>query len=221
MMKIVGVALAVAFAANTAFASTPYTIDPDHTRAQFVTRHMMVANVKGEFSNITGEVMLDEKDLTKSTVKVTIDARTVNTGVAKRDAHMKSAEFFDVEKFPTMSFESTKITKGKGNSFKVMGNLTIKGISKPITLDVDEFTAEIKGPDDWKWGVTRGISASTMVNRRDFELKWDGPKMEKGVFLGDQVKLLIQAEIKKAAPEMTPAAAAGTGETKDAKAPAK
>lgn len=193
-------ALAVAFVANGALAATRYEIDPAHSRASFSIRHMMVTNVKGEFGNVTGEVMLDEKDTTKSTVKATIDVKSLNTGVEKRDAHLRSPDFFDVDKFPTMTFESTKVSKGaKKGTYKVEGNLTLRGVTKPVTLEVDEVTEPVKNP---MMGATeRGASASTSVNRKDFGLTWSGPALEKGgVVLGDSVKVSLDVElVEKAA----------------------
>ncbi|HYV46985.1 MAG TPA: YceI family protein [Myxococcaceae bacterium] len=210
-MKMILLA-AVALAAGGAQAATRYEIDPAHSRASFSIRHMMVTNVKGEFGNVSGEVMLDDKDPAKSSVKATIDVRTINTGVDKRDAHLKSGEFFDVEKFPTMTFESTKVAKGeKKGSWKVDGNLTLHGVTKPVTLTVDELSEPVKNPMMGGM-VERGASAATTINRKDFGLTWAGPALEKGgVVLGDEVKVSVDVELqeKAAAPAKTDVKPAG------------
>jgi polyisoprenoid-binding protein YceI len=219
-MKMILLA-AVAFVAGGAQAATRYEIDPAHSKASFTIRHMMVTNVRGELGGVSGEVMLDDKDPAKSTVKATIDVKTLNTGVDKRDAHLKSADFFDVEKFPTMTFESTKVSKGtKKGSWKVEGNLTLHGVTKPVTLEVDELTEPVKNP--MMGGVVeRGASATTTINRKDFGMTWAGPALEKGgVVLGDEVKVAIDVELQEkaaAAPGMAPAKA----DTKAAPAPKK
>ena len=199
MKKILLVAVAVA--AGAAQAATRYEIDPAHSHASFSIRHMMVTNVRGEFGGVTGEVMFDDKDPTKSTVKATVDVKTLNTGVDKRDTHLKSPDFFDVDKFPTMTFESTKVTKGaKKGSWKVEGNLTLHGTTKPVTLDVEELTEPVKNP--MMGGVVeRGASATTTISRKDFGMAWAGPALEKGgVVLGDDVKVSLDVElVEKAA----------------------
>lgn len=203
-MKMILLA-AVALVAGGAQAATRYEIDPAHSRASFSIRHMMVTNVRGEFGGVSGEVMLDDKDPSKSVVKATVDVKTLNTGVDKRDAHLKSGEFFDVEKFPTMTFESTKVTKGaKKGSWKVDGNLTLHGVTKPVTLDVDELTEPVKNP--MMGGVVeRGASASTTVSRKDFGMVWAGPALEKGgVVLGDEVKVNVDVELVEKAAAAAP-----------------
>jgi polyisoprenoid-binding protein YceI len=189
---------ALALVAGVAQAATPhYEIDPAHSRASFSIRHMMVTNVKGEFGNVTGEAMIDDKDPSKSSVKATIDVKSLNTGMDKRDAHLKSPDFFDVEKFPTITFESTKVSKGaKAGSWKVDGNLTLHGVTKPVTLDVDELTAPVKNP--MMGGMMeRGASATATINRKDFGLTWAGPALEKGgVVLGDDVKISLDVELQ-------------------------
>jgi polyisoprenoid-binding protein YceI len=195
-MKMHLLAAAAALVATGAGAATRYEIDPAHSHASFSIRHMMVTNVKGEFGGVTGEVNLDAADPTKSTVKAVIDVKSLNTGVDKRDAHLKSPDFFDVEKFPTMTFESTKVSKGsKKGAYKVEGNLTLHGVTKPVTLDVDEVTEPVKNV--MMGGVMeRGASGSTALNRKDFGLTWAGPALEKGnVVLGDQVKVTLDVEL--------------------------
>jgi polyisoprenoid-binding protein YceI len=173
-----------------AFAST-WTIDGAHADVSFSVRHMMVSNVKGSFTKVEGTVELDDKDVTKSKVSVTIDAKTVDTANAKRDEHLRGADFFDVEKFPTITFESTKVAKAKGG-LKVTGNLTIHGVTKSVVLDVEGPTNAIKDP----WGMNRrGLSASTKINRKDFGLTWNNVLEAGGVAVGDEVKISIEAEL--------------------------
>lgn len=199
--------VAVALFATGAQAATRYEVDSAHSHASFSIRHMMVTNVKGEFGGVSGELMLDDKDPAKSVVKATIDVKTLSTGMDKRDTHLKSPDFFDVEKFPTMTFESTKVSKGaKPGSWKVDGNLTMHGTTKPVTLDVSELTEPVKNP--MMGGVSeRGASATTTISRKDFGMAWAGPALEKGgVVLGDEVKVSIDVELveKAAAPAMAP-----------------
>jgi len=185
------VALA-AFVALPAAAST-WELDPNHTESSFVVKHLMVSNVRGQFGKTTGTIIRDDKDVTKSTAEVTIDATTVDTRVAKRDAHLKSADFFDVEKFPTITFKTTKITKGAApNTLKAEGNLTIHGVTKPVVLDV-QYT-----PDTIAGGKTvQGLTATTKINRKDFGLNWNQAIEAGGVLVGDDVQITIEAELHK------------------------
>jgi polyisoprenoid-binding protein YceI len=176
-----------------------YRIDPAHSNATFAVKHMMVSTVRGEFTRITGKVTLDEKDLTRSTLEATIDASTVNTREPKRDAHLKSADFFDVANHPNLTFKSNKITRvGKGH-FKMAGELEIRGISKPVTFDVVGFDEETRSP----WGSSvRGGTATASINRKDFQLNWNTP-LEKagGMLVGDNVDITLDVELIKSPPE--------------------
>ncbi len=187
-----------------------WTIDPSHSTAQFSVRHMMVTDVKGTFEKVSGTVNLDEKDLTKSSVEVTIDTSSINTRDAKRDEHLKSPDFFDAAKHPKITFKSTSIKKvGKG-TYKVAGDLTMRGVTKPITLDVIGPSAAVKNP----WGTNvRGVSAMGKVNRKDFGLNWNKALEAGGVLVGDEVKLQIDAELLE-----KPTASAAATETPPAKA---
>jgi len=221
-MKMIFLA-ALAFVAGGAQAATRYEVDPAHSHASFSIRHMMVTNVKGEFGNVSGEVMLDEKDPTKSTVKATIDVKTINTGVDKRDAHLKSPEFFDVEKFPTMTFESTKVSKGdKPGTWKVEGTLTMHGVTKPVVLNVEELTDEVTNTMMGAPVKERGASATTAISRKEFGMTYgSAPALEKGgVVLGDEVKVSIDVEMQQK-PAAAPAMAPGKPGTKPAPAPKK
>ena len=200
--------VAVALFATGAQAATRYEIDTAHSRASFSIRHMMVSNAKGEFGNVSGEVMIDDKDPSKSSVKATIDVKSLSTGNEKRDGHLKSPDFFDVEKFPTITFESTKVSKGdKKGSYKVEGNLTMHGVTKPVMLTVDEVTEPVKNP--MMGANARGASATATVKRSDFGMSWAGPALDKGgVVLSDEVKISLDTELVEkpagAAPAMAP-----------------
>lgn len=188
---------------GTARASN-WEIDPAHTTAGFKVRHLMISNVKGEFTGIAGTINLDEKDLLKSKIDVSMDVGSVNTGNAKRDEHLKTADFFDAQKFPKLTFKSTKIEKS-GDKLAMTGDLTLHGVTKPVTLMV-ELTTEIRDP----WGnVRRGANATGKLNRKDFGLTWNKTLDGGGVAVSDEVQLTIEAELTKgkdkAAAPATPA----------------
>jgi polyisoprenoid-binding protein YceI len=191
-------ALAVLALSSVAAAST-WDIDPAHSAAQFSVRHMMVSNVKGEFGKMTGTVTLDDKEISHSTAQATIDATTIDTREANRDKDLKSPNFFDVEKYPTITFKSTSFTKVGPEKYKVAGDLTMHGVTKPVVLDVEAPDAVTKDP---KGNEHRGASATTTVNRKDFGLTWNKPLEGGGVMVGDQIKITIDLElVKKAASE--------------------
>ncbi len=194
--------------------TTTWNIDPMHTQAGFSVRHMAIANVRGEFKSTTGKVTLDDKDPSRSSVEAVIDAATIHTRGDKRDADLRSANFLDVEKHPKITFKSMKVEKA-GDGYKVTGDLTMHGVTKPVVLDVSELSPELKDP----WGgIRRGVSARTTINRRDFGLQYD-KMVEAAPIVGDEVKIEIDAELvrpadrggqkhavqKPAAPEKQPA----------------
>ncbi len=177
-----------------AFSAT-WNIDSDHSNVQFSVKHMMVANVKGSFGTVKGTVEIDDKDVAKSGVNVTIETGSINTGVAKRDEHLKSADFFDVTKYPAMTFVSKKVVKSGNDKLKVTGDLTIHGITKEVVLDVAGLTAETKDP----WGgLRRGASASAKINRKDFGLTWNKALETGGVVVGEEVLITLEVELTKA-----------------------
>jgi len=176
-------------------AASTWEGDPAHTTSTFSVRHMMVTNVRGEFGKTTATVQQDDKDITKSTVEVTIDTTTIDTRQPKRDAHLKSPDFFDVEKFPTMTFKSTKITKGEGSKLKVEGNLTLHGVTKPVIFDVD-VTPEITN----RGQTHKGVTANTKINRKDFGLNWNQTLETGGVLVGDEVNIQVDMELRKVNP---------------------
>jgi polyisoprenoid-binding protein YceI len=173
---------------------TTWKIDPAHSSAQFVVRHMMITNVRGGFSGLQGTVVYDPDDLSASSVDVTIDVNTLSTGDANRDAHVKSAEFLDVENYPTITFKSKKITKD-GDGLKITGDLTVHGVTKEVALNVDGPSEEQKDP----WGNIRvGASATTKIKRSDFGLTWNAALETGGIMLGDDLKLEVDVSLIKA-----------------------
>lgn len=178
-----------------AFASaTTWNIDPDHTNIGFKVRHLMVSNVKGSFEKHSSVIDINDKDITKSKVEVTIDTASINTNVKKRDDHLRSADFFDVAKFPTMTFVSKKVAKAGKDTLKVTGDLTLHGITKQVVLNVEGPTAESKDP----WGnIRRGATATAKINRKDFGLVWNAALETGGVAVGDEVTITLEIEMIK------------------------
>lgn len=171
-----------------------WNIDAAHTGVEFKVRHMMIANVKGHFSKLSGVLTLDESKLVNSRVEVTIDASSIETRDGQRDAHLKSADFFDVEKFPTLHFKSTGVSiVGDGES-SVEGDLTIRGVTRKVRFEVEGPTPPTKDP----WGNTRvAISATGKINRKDFDLTWNAALETGGILVGDEVTITLEAEFVK------------------------
>jgi polyisoprenoid-binding protein YceI len=182
--------LAAALAMPSHAATSTWNLDPFHSNAQFTVRHLGISNVQGEFTKISGTVAIDDADVTKSTVNVTIDVGSVDTRVSRRDDDLKSPNFFDAAKYPTITFQSTKVTKAGDGKLTVTGNLTIKDVTKEVTLDVTGPTAPITAMG----GQHRGFSASTKVNRQDFHVSAD-PGM-----VGDDITIQIDCEMTLPAP---------------------
>ena len=181
--------------APQATATTTWNIDPVHSTAQFKVKHMMISNVKGEFKDITGKLELSETDITKSQVEASVDAATINTREVQRDAHLKSADFLDVEKFPGLTFKSTRVSKTSVDELAVEGDLSIHGITRNVVFQVEGPSAPIKDP----WGNTRlGISATTRINRKDFGLVWNSTLETGGFLVGDEVTITVDVEFVKA-----------------------
>jgi polyisoprenoid-binding protein YceI len=181
--------LAVALPA-AALAGT-WQIDPAHTNVEFTVRHMMISNVKGQFEKTTGTITTDGKDPATAKIDATIETASLNTRVAKRDAHLKSPDFFDVAKYPTITFKSTKIEANGAGKWKVTGDLTLHGVTKPVVLDVDASSAPIKDP---MGNMRAGASATTTINRKDFGLTWNKAMEAGGVLIGDEVAISIDVE---------------------------
>lgn len=180
-----------------AFAST-WTIDPDHSNVGFKVRHLMVSNVTGSFEKHTGTVEINDIDITKSKVEVNIDTNSINTNVKKRDEHLRSADFFDVAKFPAMTFVSKKVVKAGKGKLKVTGDLTLHGVTKEVVLNVEGPTSESKDP----WGnIRRGATATTKINRKDFGLVWNAALETGGVAVGEEITITLEIEMIKSQPK--------------------
>jgi polyisoprenoid-binding protein YceI len=175
--------------------TTTWNIDPVHSGAEFKVKHMMISNVKGQFTVVNGILSLDADDLINSRVEASLDAASVNTRDAQRDAHLKSADFFDVEKFPTLSFKSTRVSRTGDGELAVAGDLTIRGVTRSVVFNVEGPTAPGKDP----WGNTRvGLSATTKVNRKDFGLTWNAALETGGILVGDEVTITLDVQFLKA-----------------------
>jgi polyisoprenoid-binding protein YceI len=175
---------------------TTYTIDPAHSSAQFSVRHMMISNVRGGFSGVTGTVDYDAANPGASSVDIVIDANTIKTLDEQRDGHLKSADFLDTGKYPTITFKSTKIDATGADEATMTGNLTVHGVTKPVTLKVEGPSAEGKDP----WGNIRiGASATTKIKRSEFGLTWNAVLEAGGFMVGDELKIELEVEMIKAA----------------------
>ena len=176
-------------------AVTTWNIDPVHSVAEFKVKHMMISNVKGQFTSVKGVLVLDETDLTKSHVEASIEAASITTRDAQRDTHLKSADFLDVEKFPTLSFKSTRISRTGAGELAVAGDLTIHGVTRNIIFTVEGPTPPAKDP----WGNTRlGLSATTKISRKDFGLNWNATLETGGILVGDEVTITFDVQFVKA-----------------------
>jgi polyisoprenoid-binding protein YceI len=174
---------------------TTYNLDPAHSTASFSIKHMMIAKVHGGFEKLSGKLVLDSKEISKSSIDVTIDAASINTREPQRDTHLKSADFFNVEKFPHLTFKSTNIEQD-GDELLVVGQLTLHGVTKEVTLSVDGPTEEVKDP----YGNLRiGASGSTRIKRKDFGLTWNAALEAGGVLVGDDVNIELDVQFVKQA----------------------
>lgn len=175
-----------------------YDIDAAHSSATFKVRHLMVSNVRGELGQISGRVVIDESDIARSSVDVSIDATAINTRDAKRDEHLRSADFLDVANHPVIVFKSRRVVAGKGGSLFVTGDLTIRGVTAEVTLDVDPLSAEVNDP----WGnVKRGVAARARINRKDFNMVFNMALDGGGLLVGDEVAINLEVELgRKATP---------------------
>lgn len=174
---------------------TTYKIDPAHSSASFTVRHMMITNVRGAFSNVQGSIAFDAANPGASTVEAVIDATTISTQEPARDAHLKSADFLDVERYPTITFKSTGVQPAGDDELSVTGDLTIHGVTKSVVLKVEGPTAEGKDP----WGNSRiGASATTKIKRSDFGLTWNATLETGGILVGDDLKIELEVSLIKA-----------------------
>ena len=184
--------LALALALATPAAASTWEVDTSHSMAGFVAKHLVFTKVHGRFNTWSGTVTLDDKDITKSHAEVKIDAKSINTENEKRDTHLKSADFFDADKYPTITFKSTKVEKGAGEgTLKVTGDLTIKDVTKPIVLEVTGPSQEFKDPGG---NAHVAFSASGKINRKDFHLSWTGPA-DAGPIVSDEIVLELEIEL--------------------------
>jgi polyisoprenoid-binding protein YceI len=180
---------------QTATATTTWNIDPVHSVAEFKVKHMMISNVKGQFTKVQGVLRLDENVLTNSSIEASIEAASIHTREEQRDGHLKSADFFDVEKFPTLSFKSTRVTGTGDGELDVTGDLTIHGVTRRVAFKVEGPTEAGKDP----WGnIRRGLSATTKINRKDFGLTWNSTLETGGILVGDEVIITLDVQFVKA-----------------------
>lgn len=183
-------------AATSPAATITWNIDPAHSGAEFKVKHMMISNVKGSFSQLSGSLTENTVDSTLSSVQASIPVSTVSTGDAQRDGHLKSPDFFDAEKFPTLDFKSTKVVRKADADYEVTGDLTIHGATRQVTFAVEGPSAPGKDP----WGNTRiGLSATARINRKDFGLGWNAALEAGGFLVGDDVSITLDVQFIKAA----------------------
>jgi len=193
-----GTALAAVSSIPALAATTTWQIDPAHTAAGFAVKHLMISTVRGQFKGVNGTVNWDDQDISKSTIDVTIDAKTVDTSEPKRDEDLRSEKFFDTTKYPTITFKSKKVENVSAGKLKVIGDLTIRGVTKEVVLDIEGPSNQVKDP----WGNTRvAASATTKINRQDYGVKWNANVDGGGVVVGDEVNITIDLEMIQKAPK--------------------
>jgi polyisoprenoid-binding protein YceI len=187
---IVGMALGLSLPAGA--ATSTWQIDPQHSSAQFAVRHLGLSTVRGAFSKLSGKMVLDDQEIRNSSVEVTIDVNTVDTREPDRDKDLRSERFFDVAHFPTMTFKSKKVEPVAPGKLRVTGDLTIRGTTREVTLDVDGPTTPVKDP----WGNQRlAATATTKINRQDYGVKWNAKLDNGGVVVGDDVNITLDVEM--------------------------
>jgi polyisoprenoid-binding protein YceI len=173
---------------------TSWRVDPSHSHVEFAVRHLMISTVKGRFADVSGTLIGDEANPKNASIDLTIPVASIDTHESQRDAHLRSADFFDAEQHPAITFRSTRIERAGSDTFTVTGDLTIRGVNKPITLTVH---AGGRGRDPWG-GERVGYSATTRINRKDFGLNWNQALETGGVLVGDQVTISVELELVKA-----------------------
>ena len=172
---------------------TTWSIDPAHSSVEFAVRHLMIATARGRFAAVTGTVLLDDTEPANSAIDIAIDAASIDTREPQRDAHLRSADFFDVERFPVITFRSTQIERRSDDEYRATGDLTIHGVTRPVVLDISGH-GQVTDP----WGKLRaGFSATTRINRKDFGLTWNQLLEAGGVAVGDEVRISIDVELVK------------------------
>jgi polyisoprenoid-binding protein YceI len=171
-----------------------WSIDPEHSTVGFKIRHMMVSNVRGNFPAFSGTVEIDDKEVTRSKVDVSIETASINTNISKRDEHLRSPDFFNVAKYPLMTYVSTKVEKAEAGKLRVVGNLTLHGVTREVVLNVEGPTAIFQDP----WGnFRRGASATAKINRKDFGMNWNAAIDSGGVLVGNEVAIELELEMIK------------------------
>ncbi|QMV18401.1 protein yceI precursor [Granulicella sp. 5B5] len=196
-IRVAGVAAAVVLALGVAGAraqTTDWKIDNTHSEADFAIRHMAISTVHGSFRAVSGVIRFDAADVTKSSINATIDVASVDTGVAARDTHLKSPDFFEVAKYPSMTFKSTNVAKAE-DGYAVTGNLTLHGVTRSVVLQLDAPGKEETGMDGKS--LHRGFTAHTTLNRKDFGLNWNGTLKSGDAALGDEVRIELDIEAVK------------------------
>lgn len=169
-----------------------WIIDPDHSVAAFTVRHMMVSNVHGQFNKISGAIQFDPADISHALVEAELATEGICTGIQKRDEHLRSPDFFDVAKYPKILFKSTGVEPAGGNRFRIDGNLTIHGITRPVTFNA-EYLGPVKGTEEGE--ICIGFTATTNINREDYGITWNAPLLEKGgVVVGRDVRITLDIE---------------------------
>jgi polyisoprenoid-binding protein YceI len=190
-ISIIILAVVLTLAFNT--QAQDWNFDKAHSTIGFGVKHMLIANVTGNFNDYDGKVVFDGKNLEKGVVELTINVLSINTNNEKRDEHLRSSDFFDMEKYPTITFKSTKIVKGEGNNFTLTGDLTMKGVSKPVILD-----CVLNGVITDPWGTTRaGFSGTTTIKRHDFNIAWDNKLQDGSFVVGEDIAINLQIELTK------------------------
>jgi polyisoprenoid-binding protein YceI len=189
-----GYATSTSASPSSAAAVQAWDVDPAHSSAHFKVRHLMVSHVRGELGPISGAVWIDDQDVTRSRIEVSIDASKIATRDEKRDEHLRSADFLDVANHPTVSFKSTRVERAGGDELRVTGDLTIHGTTRPVTLTVESLAPAVADP----WGNTkRGAAARTKINRKDWGLQWNVGLEAGGVLVGEEVAIEIEVELVK------------------------
>ena len=184
----------MATTSQTPASITTWKLDPAHSHAEFKVKHMMISNVKGSFTGLSGTLYENPADPTLSTVEAAIDINTISTGDAQRDTHLKSPDFFDTAKFPVMTFKSTTVKPNGDGGYNVTGDLTLHGVTRQQTFVVEGPSPAAKDP----WGNTRiGLSATSKISRKDYELNWNAALETGGILVGDDVQISIEAQFIK------------------------
>lgn len=198
-MKLASVfaGLSVMVAAGGTASANEWVVDDSHSSVTFTITHLMITDVKGEFGTVAGTVKYDPKNPTAAQFNITADVTAIDTNNEKRDQHLRSPDFFDTKKFPKATFVSTRVRKADGNKIRVLGNLTIRGVTKPV-----EVVTEIKGPVTDPWGTVKVAASTTVeINRKDYGINWNKNLDAGGVVVGDVAKLTIDLELNKKNPK--------------------